>query len=70
MSNEDSSVTQSDEDFALNEAEESSEIGWVQWYCSLEGHDFLAEVTEEYLHDNSNLYGLKSNDNHFNNNMD
>ena len=42
-----------DEDF-------SSENGWVQWFCSLEGHEFLAEVTEDYLKDTSNHYGLKS----------
>jgi casein kinase II subunit beta len=40
--------------------EESSEDGWVQWYCSLEGHEFLAEVSESYIKDTSNLYGLKS----------
>lgn len=33
--------------------------GWIQWFCSLEGHDFLVEIEEEYIKDNFNLYGLK-----------
>ena len=60
MSDDDSSICQSDEDYGINDDQELSEGGWVQWYCSLEGHDFLAEVSEEYIHDSSNLYGLKS----------
>lgn len=33
--------------------------GWIQWFCSLEGHDFLVEIEEEYIRDQFNLYGLK-----------
>ena len=33
--------------------------GWIQWFCSLEGHDFLVEIEEEYIKDFFNLYGLK-----------
>lgn len=33
--------------------------GWIQWFCSLEGHDFLLEIEEEYIKDFFNLYGLK-----------
>lgn len=60
MSDEDSSISQSEGDYEMNEEEESSENGWIQWFCSLEGHEFLAEVSEEFIHDSSNLYGLKS----------
>ena len=60
MSDEGSSISQSDEDYPLNDEEDTSEGGWVQWYCSLEGHEFLAEISDEFLHDNSNFYGLKS----------
>lgn len=43
-----------------DEEEEASENNWIQWFCSLEGHDFLVEVTEDFIKDTSNLYGLKS----------
>ena len=44
------------------EEEESSlsEVHWVQWFCSLEGHDFLAEITLDYLKDRSNFSGIPS----------
>uniref|UniRef100_A0A0G4HXQ7 Casein kinase II subunit beta n=1 Tax=Chromera velia CCMP2878 TaxID=1169474 RepID=A0A0G4HXQ7_9ALVE len=33
--------------------------GWIQWFCSLEGHEFFCEVDEEFLRDNFNLHGLR-----------
>nr|AKJ66200.1 casein kinase II beta-3 [Euplotes octocarinatus] len=33
--------------------------GWIQWFCSLEGHDFLLEIEEDYIKDYFNLFGLK-----------
>lgn len=37
-----------------------SEGGWVQWFCSLQGHEFYTEVDDDYLRDNFNLYGLRA----------
>lgn len=45
--------SEEDEDF-------SGEGGWINWYCSLKGHEALAEVEEEYMKDNFNLCGLRS----------
>jgi casein kinase II subunit beta len=40
--------------------EDSESIGgWVSWFCELEGHEFFAEVDEDYIRDSFNLYGLK-----------
>lgn len=32
--------------------------GWIQWYCSLEGHEYLLQIEAEYIKDGFNLHGL------------
>jgi hypothetical protein len=34
------------------------EMTWVQWFCSLPGHEFFCEVSEEFIDDDFNLTGL------------
>ena len=34
-------------------------MGWIQWFCSLEGHEFLVEVDLEYIRDPFNLKSLQ-----------
>ena len=38
--------------------EQQPQIGWVQWFCSLEGHEFLTEIDEEFLKDPFNIHGI------------
>ena len=33
-------------------------IGWIQWFCSLEDHQFFSEISEEFIRQPFNLYGL------------
>lgn len=40
-------------------SEEYSSMGWIQWFCSLEGHEFMVEIEEEFIKDNFNLVGLE-----------
>jgi|TARA_B110000305_G_scaffold184366_1_gene204909 casein kinase II subunit beta len=37
---------------------EAGTLGWIQWFCSLEGHEYMVEVDESYIRDAFNLYGL------------
>jgi len=32
--------------------------GWIHWFCSLEGHEFLVDIDEDFIRDPFNLYGL------------
>lgn len=48
------------EDEEEEEEEEVSEDGWIQWFCSLEGHEFFAEISDDYIEDSFNLYGIKT----------
>ena len=37
----------------------NNQIGWIKWFCSLEGHEFLVEIDEDYIRDPFNLQGLQ-----------
>jgi casein kinase II subunit beta len=38
---------------------EMSDMTWIQWFCSMTGHEFFIEVDEDYIKDTFNLFGLK-----------
>ena len=40
------------------EEKDPSSEGWIQWFTSLEGHEYMVEVDLEYIRDPFNLYGL------------
>ncbi|CAG8456022.1 7776_t:CDS:2 [Ambispora leptoticha] len=35
-------------------------LTWISWFCSLTGHDYFAEVAEDFIEDDFNLTGLNS----------
>ena len=37
----------------------SSGSGWISWFCSLEGHEYMIDVEEAYIRDQLNLEGLQ-----------
>jgi hypothetical protein len=40
--------------------EESVEESWVEWFCSLRGHEFFCHVDRYFLDDPFNLIGLST----------
>ena len=34
-------------------------VGWIQWFCSLEGHEYMVEIDADYIKDPFNLYGIQ-----------
>jgi hypothetical protein len=41
-------------------SDEFSSLGWIQWFCSLEGHEFLVDIDEEFIKDPFNMIGLSA----------
>ena len=35
--------------------------GWIKWFTSLEGHEFLVEIDEDFIKDKFNLAGIQVN---------
>ncbi|KAJ1039108.1 hypothetical protein NDA11_003786 [Ustilago hordei] len=49
----------------IYESESPSESGtesltWISWFCSLPGHEYFAEVGEDFIEDDFNLTGLNA----------
>jgi len=38
---------------------EGDAMGWIKWFCSLEGHEYMVEVDDTYIRDPFNLVGLQ-----------
>lgn len=32
-------------------SDEMNTMGWIRWFCTLEGHEFLVEVDEDFIKD-------------------
>lgn len=51
--------------FSFPESESASDTGtdsltWISWFCSLPGHEYFAEVGEDFIEDDFNLTGLNA----------
>jgi len=62
--NENMIQTQVDEETNVNDSDDKdlynsiSDGGWIQWFCQLEGNEFLVELDEEFLRSRTNLFGI------------
>jgi casein kinase II subunit beta len=41
-----------------NDDSEDGPFNWVQWFCTLEGHEYLVDVDIDFIKDPFNLTGL------------
>ena len=45
---------------AIASSTPTSSMTWITWFCSLPGHEYFCEVSEEFIEDDFNLTGLNS----------
>ncbi|KAF8820086.1 casein kinase ii regulatory subunit protein [Cardiosporidium cionae] len=51
-------LDESDETLDSDCFEESTYTTWIEWFCSLGGHEYFVQVDEDYIRDEFNLKGL------------
>ena len=56
--NSDSGEEQVDADKLSEEMHGPHNDGWIQWYCTVDGNQFLLQIEPEYIRDAFNLFGL------------
>jgi len=37
-----------------------SDAGWISWFCQMEGNEYFVEISEEYLMNPMNLFGISN----------
>ncbi|KAJ2259605.1 hypothetical protein EV176_006864, partial [Coemansia sp. RSA 451] len=39
-------------------SDESANMAWIAWFCSLKGHEYFCEIPDGFIEDDFNLTGL------------
>ncbi|KIY74161.1 hypothetical protein CYLTODRAFT_433868 [Cylindrobasidium torrendii FP15055 ss-10] len=55
--NDDDEIMDDQED-GYTSSTTTSTVTWISWFCSLPGHEYFCEVTEDFIEDDFNLTGL------------
>ncbi|KAJ2779186.1 casein kinase 2 regulatory subunit [Coemansia javaensis] len=61
-------VTESDleDDEGPYGSDDTDNLPWIAWFCSLRGHEFFCEVEDEFIEDEFNLTGLNQDVSYYN----
>ncbi|KAJ2610540.1 casein kinase 2 regulatory subunit [Coemansia sp. RSA 1365] len=51
--------TESDFDEEPYASDDSANLTWISWFCSLKGHEYFCEIPEDFIEDEFNLTGLQ-----------
>ena len=55
------SVSESDVEWnSDSDSSKSENLSWIPWWCAHPGHEYFAEVPEEFIEDDFNMTGLSS----------
>ncbi|KAG5732372.1 putative casein kinase II subunit beta-2 [Termitomyces sp. T112] len=49
-----------EQDDGYSSSTPTSTLTWISWFCSLPGHEYFCEVTEDFIEDDFNLTGLNA----------
>jgi len=49
-----------DQEEGYSSSTPTSTLTWITWFCSLPGHEYFCEVTEDFIEDDFNLTGLNA----------
>ncbi|KAF9513240.1 hypothetical protein BS47DRAFT_1344466 [Hydnum rufescens UP504] len=53
-------IEEAAEDQGYASSTPTSSLTWITWFCSLPGHEYFCEVTEDFIVDDFNLTGLNA----------
>ncbi|KXS12593.1 casein kinase II beta subunit [Gonapodya prolifera JEL478] len=73
---EEEELQDDDEDFSTDTYEtsgnsnSSSDVSWINWFCTLSGNEYFLEVPEDFIEDDFNLCGLNAIVPHYNEALD
>ena len=51
-------MSDEDGDRKSGTGEEGERDGWIEWFTTLEGHEYMVEIDKDFVKDQFNLHGL------------
>lgn len=45
------------EDYTEVSSDLEDDVTWIEWFCTVKGHEYFVEIDEDYIRDDFNLTG-------------